>query len=135
MPDRRIQMTAEIPNVPSTLEESALTGRNSSFRREKAAVVLASTVMFEEMLTGWASDWLRLLARRLDRPVTEGRTVMEGLELPSTSSSSGITQENRASQFLTPESIETIGMNPPKPIRAQTYHRRSTMDRIRRRMS
>ena len=32
---------------------------------------------FDAMLTTWASDWLRLMARRQDRPTTDGRQVLD----------------------------------------------------------
>ncbi len=132
MPDRRIQMATDPFNVPDELGESALRGRGLGSSGDKAAVILASNVMFEEMLTGWASDWLRLLARRLDRPVTEGRFVSEDGVVSVSGSSTSSRHGNWVSMIERADSFE---IDPLGPIPAQTYHRRSTVDRVRRRAS
>ncbi len=115
-------MATETHDVPVELNKSALMSRELGFVRESADLVLASRVMFEVMLTGWASDWLRLLARQLDQPVTVGRVVMDDLAIPTTSKGSEVM-----------ECDETLESNPLELIPAPTFHRRSTVDRIQRR--
>ncbi len=47
----------------------------STTAQSSADLVAQTHALFEQTLTGWASDWLHLMARGLDRPTMAGRNT------------------------------------------------------------